>query len=285
MSYSLINLSDVIEQANGLAPLPATAVRLAELIGDPDCHVEQVAELIAFDQPLTLKLLRAANSVASASATPVGNVAEAVIRMGTAQVLALALAAGARPFLQPGIPAYGLAEGALWRHSVAAAVATEVMRGCGGLDPPPEAFTAALLHDVGKLVMNRVLTPNVLGFILRAQEVDHQDRVDAELLLLEVQHAELGGLIAQHWRLPPRVVNGITYHHHPEMGFDPICDFTYLANQVAKVVEAGVDGRTLALSVAPDVAERLGEAPGDLARLCPLALARYAQVSRRYNAV
>ena len=221
MSSAMIDLDNLIEQANGLAPLPASAVRLAGLIGDPDCHLDQVVELIAFDQALTLKLLRAANSAASASATRVGSVQEAVIRMGTAQVLAFTVAAGARPLLQPGIPEYGLSEGALWRHSVAAAVATEAMQLSGGFELPPETFTSALLHDVGKLVMGRFLTPEVLGFIRWSQEVDHLDRLEAESVLLEVNHAELGGLVAQHWKLPPRIVQGITYHHNPGAGVRP----------------------------------------------------------------
>jgi HD-like signal output (HDOD) protein len=279
----MIDLRKLIEQTNELAPLPASAVRLAGLIANPVCHLDQVVELISYDQALTLRLLRAANSAASASSTPVGDVKEAVIRMGTAQVLAFSVAAGARSLLQSGVPAYGLAEGALWRHSVAAAVAIEAMQTCGGFEPPTEAFTAALLHDVGKLVMGRFLTPEILGFIRRSQEVDHLDWMEAESLLLEVNHAELGGLVAQHWRLPDRVVRGITYHHNPGQGFDAICDFTYLANQVAKHIEADIAGQKFNPVVAPDVVERLSLTAEMIDRLCPLASSRYRRVSRRYD--
>ncbi len=281
----MIDLDRLIERANELAPLPASAVRLAELISQPDCHLDEVAELIAFDQALTVKLLRAANSAASAAALPISSVQEAVTRMGTAQVLALAVAAGARPFLQARVPGYGLAEGDLWRHSVAAAVAAETAPAFCGVDVPPETFTAALLHDVGKLVMGRFLSPEILGFIQRAQEVDHLDRLEAEALLLNVHHGELGGLIAQHWKLPPRVVLGITYHHNPEQGLDVVCDLTCLSNQVAKRIEAGLDGRRLEFTLPYEVAERLGLTPKSLNNFCPIAASRYSQVSRRYNAV
>jgi HD-like signal output (HDOD) protein len=244
-----------------------------------------VAELIAFDQALTMKLLCAANSAASGSAMPVGTVKEAVIRMGTARVLALAVASSAKPLLQARVPAYGLAEGALWRHSVAAAVAAETTPAFCRLDVPPETFTAALLHDVGKLIMGRFLSPEILGFIQRAQEVDHLGRLEAESLLLEVHHGELGGVIAQHWKLPPRVALGITYHHNPDQGLDLICDLTYLTNEVAKRIEAGLDGRQFDLAISAQVAERLGLTPKTLDNLCPVAASRYTQVCRRYNAV
>lgn len=281
----MIEIGELIEQANALAPLSVSAVRLSQLVSDPECPLEDVAELIAFDQALTLKLLRAANSAASASAAPVGTVREAVIRMGTAQVLALAVAAGARPFLQPCIPAYELAEGALWRHSVAAAVATEAMQGLGAFEVPPEAFTAALLHDIGKLVMGRFLTPEVLGFIRRAQEAEHFSRLEAESLLVEANHAELGALVAQHWRLPPRIVLGIQYHHHPEEGRDRVCDLTCLANQYAKDIEANLDGRENEIGVPLDLMERLRLDQATIDRLRPQSVARYAQVRSRYNAV
>jgi HD-like signal output (HDOD) protein len=281
----MIDLTNLIEQANELAPLPASTVRLAGLIGNPDCHLDEVTELIVFDQALTLKLLRAANSAAAASPVRVGNVRDAVTRLGTAQVLALAVAAGARHFLQTRLPEYGLDEGVLWRHSVAAAVAAETLPAFSSVESPPETFTAALLHDVGKLVMARFLNPEILGLIRRGREVDHLGQLEAESLLLDVNHAELGGLIAQHWNLPPRIVQGIIYHHNPGQGQDVICDLTYLANQLAKRIEAGLDGQIFVLNILPEVAERLALTPKTLDHLCPVAAARYAQVSRRYNAV
>lgn len=281
----MIDLNNLIEQANNLTPLPATTVRLAQLVCSPDCYLEDVAELIGFDQALTLKLLRAANSAASASAVRYGTVKEAVARLGTAQVLAFAVACSTRPFLQSAVPGYGLDEGALWRHSVASAVAAEVVPELCRVEVPPESFTAALLHDVGKLVMGRFLTPEVRGYLRRAYEVDNIPQREAESLLLNVHHGELGGIIAQHWKLPVRVVQGITHHHTPDRGMDVICDVTYLSNQIAKGIEASVEGRAYEMKLEADVTERLGIEPKIVESLCPIAALRYAQVGRRYNAV
>ena len=281
----MIDLSELIRQANELEPLPASTVRLAQMVSSACCHIDDVAELIAFDQGLTVKLLRAANSAASASATKIGTAKEAVTRLGTSIVLSLAVAGSARPILNQRIPAYNLDEGALWRHSVAAAVAVEASQQFCEVNVPPETFTSALLHDVGKLVMGRFINPSILAFLRRAQEVDHLSALDAEVMILDVHHGELGGLVAQHWQLPPRVVSGIIYHHHPEEGGDVICDLTYLANQVAKRLEADLDGREFELTVAPGISRRLGLTPTTLEQLCAAAAARYAQVSCRYNSV
>ena len=166
---------------------------------------------------------------------------------------------------------------------MAAAVSTEIARDFCQVEVPPESFTAALLHDIGKLVMGRYLSPDILGFIRRAQEVDHLDQLAAESLLLFVHHGELGGLMAQHWKLPPRIVLGIIHHHTPALGRDAICDVTYLANQLAKHVEAGLAGRTFEGTLDAGVVERLGLPPDALEHMGPLASERFVKVSSRYN--
>lgn len=281
----MIDLNKLVEQAGDLSPLPASTVRLAAIVSNLDCSLDDVTELIMFDQALTMKLLRAANSAARGSSTPVSNVRDAVLRMGTAQVLTLTVAAGAKPLLQTRVPAYGLSEGALWRHSVAAAVAAETVQIFGPDESPADVFTAALLHDVGKLVMGRFLSPEILDYIKRAQEVDHLGQLEAESLLLNANHGELGGLIAQNWKLPPRVVLGITYHHNPQQGMEAICYLTYLANQLAKRIEAALDNRHYEIEISPEVADHLAVTPAMLNTLYPLAFSRYAEVSRRYNAI
>jgi HD-like signal output (HDOD) protein len=280
----MINLNNLIQKTMELAPLPTSSMRLVQLIGNTDCDLEEIVELIVFDQALTLKLLRAANSAATASATRVSNVRDAVRLMGTDMVLTLALAAGAKPLLEKSISEYGLDEGAQWRHSVAAAVAAETLQAFGPVASPPESVTAALLHDVGKLIMARFLNPEMLLFIQHAKE-DGLSEMEAESILLNVHHAELGGLIAQHWNLPPRVVQGITYHHNPEQGLDIICYLTYLANQLAKYIEGSLVRQNYNLNVPAAVAENLKLTPDTLNSLTKLAVSRYSQVSQRYNSI
>ena len=109
-----------------MAPFRATTVRLAEMVASPDCDISEVSELIAYDEAMTVNSLRAANGAACANLSQIATMQEAVARLGTAQVLAIAVAAGARPHLQAKVPAYNLNDGALWHHSVATAVAAEI---------------------------------------------------------------------------------------------------------------------------------------------------------------
>jgi len=275
----MINLDDLARQANNLEPLPASTVRLAGLVGSQHADLEDICEVIAYDQALTMKILRAANSAADAGESAVSQVHEAVFRLGGSRILALAMSASTRWMLQAGVPAYGLSEGALWRHSVAAASAAETISFFAAESLPPETFTAALLHDVGKLVMGRFLSPFDLQMIYRAQSEGGLDPLSAERQILEVHHGELGGIIAQHWKLPELIVKGITYHHTPGEGFDIICDAVYAANLVAKRIE---DPSCIA-ALDPEVIERLGLAESRLEELAVSARQQFETVSNRYN--
>lgn len=281
IAFSPIDLDRLLAQANELAPLPVTTVRLAEIVASPGCNLDDVAEVIRYDPALTLRVLRAANSALAAGQIPVGSVRDAAVRLGTAQVLSLAVAAGAFPVLNRRIAGYHLEAGSLWTHSVAAAVAIESLPSEGPVRVPPEAFTAALLHDVGKLVLGRFLKPAVTDLIEQAAR-DHLSAAEAERTVLQVDHAEVGGIIAEHWKLPPRVVSGIAHHHTPAEGFDPVCDFTHLADEMAKRLETERAGGTYVLAVQPDTLVRLGLTPESLEAACVGSAARFDALSHRY---
>jgi HD-like signal output (HDOD) protein len=281
----MINLKALIEKASSMTPLPQSAVRLAQVASDPKSHLDEVIELISFDQSLTVKVLGAANSAASASRIHIGTVHEAVMRLGSTQVMALTVAASTRKLLEAPVPEYGYSEGALWRHSVAAAVAAEIIPLHCRSEVPRETFSAALLHDIGKLVMARFLTPEVLYFIKQAEEQDHLTRLEAETTILTAQHAEIGGLIAQRWKLPERLVLGISYHHNPEQCRDVIAYLTYLANLLAKDLEAKLDQTAYDLVISSEVLDRLEISFEEIDKIRAGIEMRYQQISARYLAV
>lgn len=281
----MIDLQQVTQAANDLDPLPASATRLAALVDNPDVGIDQIAEVIAFDQALTMKMLRAANSVASASATVVTSVYEAVSRMGAAQVIAFAVASHAKSILTKAVPGYGLSENQLWRHSVLAALAAEVLPRVTRVAVPPDAFTAALLHDIGKLVLNRFLTPEVVALIRRAQIEGNLSPFQAEVEVIQVHHAEVGGLVAQRWALPERIVRAIHYHHDPEHGDDELCDIVYVANKAANTIEPmRPTVHPDEIQIGPEVAERLGLEDGAFDELCAGVKKRFGEVSARFGA-
>ncbi len=279
----MIDLDSLIEKANDLTPLPVSVSRLASLVAREDCDLREIIEVVSLDQALTIKLLRSSNSAASATRIPITTVNSAVTRLGTAIILSIATGAAVRKRMDQSIPEYGLSEGEFWSHSVAAALAAEVLSAYSTLKVPPESFTAALLHDVGKLVISRFLTPEILGLLKVATEQAEVDKLQAETEILTVHHGELGGLIAQHWKLPESIVKGITHHHTPEEWDSPISSVVYMANVVAKMVEREIEIEESDLKDHSSQMDYLGITTEDLRSVCAAVSEGLEDVSKRYD--
>lgn len=165
------------------------------------------------------------------------------MRLGAGTVLSLTMAAGAQKTLGEPLHVYGAGPDVLWRHSLAAALATQSMRQKARLDVPNGCFAAALLHDLGKVVLCHHLGPDALVLLKRAEAEGGESQTEAESELLAVNHGELGGLVAQHWRLPVCIVTPIIYHHAPERAPEHTraCQIVQLADAIAKEIGAGID--------------------------------------------
>ena len=97
-----------------------------------------------------------------------------------------------------------------------------------------------------------------------------------------MHHAELGGLIAQIWGLPESLVRGISYHHSPGIGTDPICYGVYLSDVIAKVIGAGMDDNPDLETFAHAMAE-LDLSPDEFDELCRTAEERFGEVLGRFE--
>jgi len=278
----VIDLQALTRSASNLEALPTSVTRLAAIAAKENWDIREVEQVVSLDQALSLRILRAANSAASAARMPVVTIREAVVRVGLGSLLSLATASSVQGRLSRAIPEYGLSEGELWRHSVAAALAAESLRGFCETSLPAEGYAAALLHDIGKLVLARFLDRDVLRVLALAREEGHLPSLRAESELLTVHHGELGGLIAQHWQLPDRLVTGIIHHHTPDLAGDIIADVTHVANVVAMHVGTGhwADEADRALNQAS--IERLGLVSDGFEKLCEQVAKRLEQVLAQY---
>jgi len=219
---------DLLREAQSLDPLPASSAQLSRILSREDWSLDEVAKTATLDQALTGRLLRAANSAASGSQHQITSVGTAVMRLGPTLVMSVAMGQGIQSQMKD--------EEALWRHSVATALATEVMRKLG-LTPPPGTFIAALVHDVGKLVIRRKLKNS--GITLTSSNPD-EPWVD-ETEQLGIDHAELGGNIARSWELPEGIPEAVDHHHCSHLLADgpakKMAQFVAAADAIAHAID------------------------------------------------
>lgn len=283
----MIQVDALARESAHLVALPASATRLAAIFANEDWEMEEVVAAISLDPAITSRALRIANSAVFGATESITTMDRAVQRIGAGAILSLTIGVGARSTLSQPMPEYGADEGVLWRHSVASALAAELAHLVCTAKIPVEAFTAALLHDVGKLVLSRHMKPEVLELLARAQTQGGVDALHAEVEILEVHHGELGGLIAQHWGLPSIIVKGITFHHNPGDVFETreqlLCDTVCVANAAAKLCGFGLGDPEPAAKEHLESRERLGMTDAGFEELCEMLTERVEEVLSCYE--
>jgi putative nucleotidyltransferase with HDIG domain len=146
-----------------------------------------------------------------------------------ARVLAVAVMSSVADELGSSLPPYGAAAGVLYRHSVAASHVAEVVRAQATIALGAEVVTAALLHDLGTVVLAEVIERPALD----AARLHHGELTSAERELADLDHAEIGALLAQTWRLPDPVVQAIAGHHRPSTFDEPLAAAVLLADAIS----------------------------------------------------
>jgi putative nucleotidyltransferase with HDIG domain len=280
----MITLEQITGRIKELAPLPPTATRLAAVLASPSYTIDECAKIVRYDQALTLAIIKYANSAFAAAACPVADVKEAVIRLGGGRILRDLLAAHLRQSLAPALPAYGYSESDLWRHSVAAAVAVEMLGRHVTLPPAGLSFTAALLHDIGKLILARAAPRSDMEAIWKKVSGEQCACETAEKAVLGFSHAEVGAAVLSAWALPAGMAASVGNHHAPEDTGDPMTDCVMAANLVARSIGEGVGHEGMSIGADAGVAKRLGLSRDKFELVCMQSRCRMQEVATIFGA-
>jgi putative nucleotidyltransferase with HDIG domain len=256
------------EEFRKLAPMPASVTRLAQVTCDPAASVTDIAAVIEFDQALAANSLRLANSAWAGARRKIETVKDAVMMLGVSQILALVIGGRVSKAMKLPCKGYDLAERELWRHSVAAALASEKMKAVASKPVPGAAFTASLLHDIGKLVLSRHIDPATAAEIRTLAAGKALPYYQAEREVLGTDHAVVGGGVAREWKFPASLVNAIERHHDPDAAPDPILDAVHISNAVAKLIGVGLGSEEMNMTVSSQASARMGISPLGLELLC-----------------
>ncbi len=237
-----VALLDLIEQtiASGEITLPArnqTARQLQTILADPDYDLQAILDLIESDQALTAEILRVANSPFYGGLSEITTVRKAVVRIGGPEVVRLAIAATEKRSYQVADPALSRSIARLWDHALGTAQAARwLARKLGYADLESEAFIAALLHDVGKLLLIRVLDERRSAGRLE-QEIPEPVLQE----ILESGHSRHGAQLLDHWGLPGSYRRVVAEHHADFLDeHDTLMLLVRLANRACHALGIGM---------------------------------------------
>ena len=251
-------------QVKAFPGMPATSAKLLKILKNPESSAAQIEEILKFDPGLTANILKLTNSAYFGIPSKVSSVKQAVVLLGWKRLLQLVMTMCMSTVMKKPLPGYDLPHGELWRHSVAVSVAAELVVKALKIPGADEVFTAALLHDIGKLILG--------GFV---QEDLHQIEKMvakgiafevAEFIVLGTDHAQIGARILEKWSFPADLVNAVSWHHDPETceNYCTFSDIVHVANILGLMSGYGKGTNGINVQASNPVIERLGFESSDL---------------------
>lgn len=250
-------LRKVTEKVIGLPSLPTVVTQLINLVGDPATSARDISQLISADQALTAKILKVANSAFYGFPRKIATVQLAIVVLGfeTVKNLGLSVAVLKRFHAGKAHPLFDRQQ--FWEHAIGCGVAARMLARKRDRKLEGEAFVAGVLHDLGKLILIEYF-PDEFG---EALELAHEELLtisEAEMKVVGVTHAEIGGWLAEKWNLPESLVQAITHHHDPMACEEPgeILMIVHAANALTRHNRIGQAGDALGASLSAEISPR-----------------------------
>jgi putative nucleotidyltransferase with HDIG domain len=223
-----------------LPSLPAVVMELLSSIEQDDVDISVLAKKVSYDQALTAKTLRLANSSTYGLQVKVTTIQQAITFLGFQTTRNLITAAAITGCFPSG-RCVGFHDKAFWRHSIATAACARALARRMRFNQDI-AFTAGLLHDIGRLVL---VTghPDAYAQVVAWHAQHGGDWQDAEQAILGIDHVDAGVALADHWNFSSTMRQAIAYHHAPDIhGAGFLATIVHVANAIVHALDlAGED--------------------------------------------
>jgi putative nucleotidyltransferase with HDIG domain len=237
---------------SGKATLPVfntIGLQLRQEAAKEESSIREIEKLIVCDQAVTSQVLKMANSAFFAGFESIVTVREAIVRLGTDQILNIVTLAAQQESFRSKDPFIQDLLNTLWRHSVGCAVGAQwIAKRRGFVDMLHEVFLAGLLHDIGKLLL--------LTVVEEVKESGQlQVAISSSLMneIMKTLHAEQGHQLLEHWNLPEVYRDVAREHHAEEFDSNTLMAIVRLANKTCN--KLGIGTSTDSSSVPPATLE------------------------------
>lgn len=258
-------IKELIREIDNLTPIPAVVNQIMAVYENPGSSMEDIAEIIQYDPMITANILRMCNSAFYGLPRRVESIQDAITMMGMDQVIDMVLMKSGAANLVREQAGYGHNEGELWKQSVASALIARDLAEKKGSKNKQMIFTAALVKDIGKVILDRFVGDS---FTKIDDLVTHKGLSfkEAEKKVIGIDHAELGGLVAEMWDFSEKMVFMIKNHHLNDEAArnDLDTQILYVADSVCMMMGIGGGADGLAYRFHKDVLDRLEITPVDL---------------------
>jgi putative nucleotidyltransferase with HDIG domain len=252
--------NDILAKVRTVPSIPSVVVKLRQYLSDPDISFAELAKVIEYDPGLTANLLQLANSAYFGWSGKIKTVKEAITRLGTNRIFQMVLCMSVAPLVRKPVKGYDLESDGLWKHSIAVAICAEQLGKILKISNFEEAFTAGLLHDMGKVLLGTFVDVDVepIKDLVKNEGMSFNE---AERRVLGIDHAEAAAELLQYWKLPENMVAAARWHHNPELADEKhreIVDLVHVADILCIRMGWGIGTDGPLYCVNEEAEERLG---------------------------
>ena len=253
------HLRRISQSLLNLPTLPTLAARLLDLVDNPNTNAGTLAQFVSQDQVITARLLKMGNSAYYGLGREITSVHQAVVMLGFDMVREISLGVSVINAFRSAKGLEGFDIAGFWDHSSAVGmVARKIAKGWIPA-MASEAFTAGLLHDIGKVVLIQYLPEEFVQTLAQAKE-QGRDLFEVEREVFGTDHGQIGAWLATRWKLPKSLRDAMEFHHElskaPEDSRNLVA-VVQLSDLLCRLLKAGYGGNPAPPTIQKDLYETL----------------------------
>lgn len=251
-------ITDIQRAIEDIRPIPQVALKVLRIIEDGSFDICKVAEEVKKDQVISARTIQLCNSAMFSKRNDVISIDHALVFLGHDLFIKLVISAAVQSYYNQSGNGYSLCKGGLYHHAIGTAMIAEKIASMTGKAVPGVAYTAGLLHDIGKVVLDQNIAAAYPMFYRKFQD-RQSEIIDVETSILGTDHTRVGELLAKKWSMPESLTNVIRYHHRPEESGEnaPLTTIIYMADLLMSRFHAGLELERMGTANLPDSLRRL----------------------------
>ena len=232
----------ILRAMKDLPPMPQVVSKVQEIMVNPRMGFKDIAKVLETDQAIAALLLKISNSAYYGMSGKVATIHQAIVLLGYETLEEILTVVVSSTLLGKKLKGYDMDSGDLWLHSLAVALGSKII--AARVNPPleNEAFSAGLIHDSGKLVLDKFLVEKKAGF-KNVSNMDQSVIAHLEKQFFGFDHAELAFKLCDKWNIPKKQSLAIRFHHNPsDSQGNQLAYILHAADMISFMDILGIDG-------------------------------------------
>jgi putative nucleotidyltransferase with HDIG domain len=223
-------------------PIPQVALKILRLVEEDNYDLGAIADEVKKDQVISAKTLQLCNSALFSRGKPIDTLDHAILLLGRDLLVQLVVSAAVKGFFDLKGHGYSLCKGGLFYHAIGTAQVAAILAATAGKATKASAYTAGLLHDIGKVVLDQYISSAFPLFYRNLVDLN-KNSIEVEQEILGIDHTKVGRMLAEKWSFPNSLIHVIEHHHSPENEetYSNLAHMVYLADLLITKFHPGLE--------------------------------------------